>query len=98
MKDQWSKKILLQGQLDRVLYEISAETRSPNINPQPSSPVRVYLHQNKDSKLWHIWLGHPSRKPKVLSQVLPNCNLQVANSSYLDSCTSCQLAKSHRLL
>lgn len=49
----------------------------------------------QNASLWHQHLGHPSCF--IVRQVLNACNLKFSSSTE-QFCTSCQLAKSHRLL
>ena len=45
--------------------------------------------------MWHKRLGHPALS--VVNQILDSCNIARTQKIRLDSCNSCQLAKSHKL-
>lgn len=63
VKDQLSKKVLMQEHLEQGLYKLinfpghynsfEAQTSS-----NTSSPTSVFLSQNESSSLWHERLGH----------------------------------------
>ena len=56
VKDQVSKKVLLQGQLVNGLYQVSAASKPPI-----SSLSKVFLFSTQETNLWHHRLGHFSR-------------------------------------
>ncbi|WKA13353.1 hypothetical protein VitviT2T_030658 [Vitis vinifera] len=56
VKDQVSKKVLLQGQLVNGLYQVSEASKPPI-----SSLSKVFLFSTQETNLWHHRLGHFSR-------------------------------------
>ena len=107
MKDQASGRVLLQGILEDGLYKVSSSVNtSPSLAvsssltslsvlaTQPSfNHAQAFITQHNNTILWHNRLGHPASN--VITQVMRSCNLNFSN--FFDLCSSCQLAKSHRL-
>ena len=91
VKDQVSKRVLFQGQLDNGLYKVQSSC-SPSV---VSFPPRVFIANIKDPNLWHKKLGHPALF--VVNQILDSCNITRTQKIRLNVCNSCQLTKSHRL-
>ena len=56
-KDQVTKKVLLQGQLEHGLYKVHSPTSIPK---STFSNSQVFIASIKDPNLWHRRLGHPS--------------------------------------
>ena len=75
VKDQCSKKVLLQGPLDHGLYKLNIATEllslSSTLNPSSSLSIQVFVSKNKPSN-WHGRLGYLSSR--VLSLALNSCN------------------------
>ena len=107
VKDQHSRSLLLQGILEDGLYKVSSlVTTLPSLAVSFSlgSPlvlvtqlsfnhVQAFITQHNNIILWHNRLGHPPSN--VVTQVMRSYNLKFSKS--FDFCSSCQLAKSHRL-
>ena len=107
VKDQASGRVLLQGILEDGLYKVSSlVTTLPSLAVSFSlgSPlvlvtqlsfnhVQAFITQHNNIILWHNRLGHPASN--VVTQVMRSYNLKFSKS--FDFCSSCQLAKSHRL-
>ena len=71
VKDQVTKKVLLQGQLDHGLYKVSPVPSKSSSNFYSPSPAS-FLSKSQAANLWHKRLGHASSK--VVSTVLSLCN------------------------
>ena len=97
VKDLHTKKVLAQGQLENGLY------RFPVLNSKKVAFVgATYSHNSSicDNKvtLWHHRLGHASTD--IVTQIMQSCNVSFEknkNTVCSTVCSSCQLAKSHRL-
>jgi histone deacetylase 1/2 len=88
VKDQASKRRVLQGKCESGLYPI----RSSEINANKC--VKFSARVSKEQ--WHRRLGHPSSQ--IVSSILslnkiPFCH----NSVHAHVCNACQMAKSHQL-
>ena len=100
VKDQLSKKVLLQGNLENGLYKLnpldpSSTTSSESLailSLSSSNPVQSFLAHSNNVVPWHNRLGHPASR--VVSQVMKSCNLTPVNSDFF--CSACQMAKSHK--
>ena len=107
VKGQASRKVLFQGILENGLYKVSSSITHSSSSATPSSsaptsvfttqlsftPAQAFIAQLNNPILWHNKLRHPTSN--VVSQVMQSFNLKFSKSS--DLCSSCQLAKSHRL-
>ncbi|KAI0489219.1 hypothetical protein KFK09_029061 [Dendrobium nobile] len=85
IKDLQDNRPFLRGQMHNGLYTIR---HSPIERPE------VHLANNTSANLWHSRLGHPHQG------VLPNLRQLLSNGADISgqlSCTSCNLAKSHKL-
>uniref|UniRef100_A0ACD5TNX4 Uncharacterized protein n=1 Tax=Avena sativa TaxID=4498 RepID=A0ACD5TNX4_AVESA len=89
LKDQTTKKILLQGRSRGGLYPVPGST--------PPCPSHSALSGVKlSSDLWHRRLGHPSRA--IVESVLRTNKIACVPSNNLSSvCDACQRAKVHQL-
>ena len=102
MKDQSSKVVLTQGQLEQGLYKLNNSlSHCFPFKAQTSSVAflhaSTFLSQNTKSNLWHERLWHPSFR--VLSQIRKHTSLQISSRFCIpvQFYNSCQLAKSHKL-
>ncbi|KAL5779240.1 hypothetical protein ACOSQ2_009977 [Xanthoceras sorbifolium] len=97
--DQVSKRVLLQGHLEKGLYKLQSTTtlnkHSTSNLFSPSSLAITCLAQSNDANLWHNRLGHHFFN--IVKKVLNNCNLKFSTAACVNFCSSCQLGKSHRL-
>ena len=106
VKDQASKKALLQGNLNYGLYKLSSSAPSrryqdPDDNKlagRTSLTTEVpcmssTLQLSNKADLWHFRLGHPAHK--IVNKVLSACSLPPEH--WASVCEPCQMAKSHRL-
>ena len=106
VKDQASKKTLLQGNLNYGLYKLSSLAPSrryqdPNGNKlvgRTSLTIEVLcmssaLQLPNKAVLWHFRLGYPARK--IVNKVLSACSLP--QEHWIGVCEPCQMANSHRL-
>ncbi|KAL5846328.1 hypothetical protein ACOSQ3_009852 [Xanthoceras sorbifolium] len=97
--DQVSKRVLLQGHLEKGLYRLQSTTtlnkHSTSNLFSPSSLAITCLAQSNDANLWHNRLGHHFFN--IVKKVLNNCNLKFSTAACVNFCSSCQLGKSHRL-
>ena len=106
VKDQASKKALLQGNLNYGLYKLSSSAPSrryqdPDDNKlagRTSLTTEVpcmssTLQLSNKADLWHFRLGHLARK--IVNKVLSACSLPPEH--WTGVCEPCQMAKSHRL-
>ena len=91
IKDQVSKRVLFQGQLDKGLYKVQSSCSFFTV----SFPPRVFIANIKDPNMWHKKLGRPALS--IVNQILDSCNIARTQKIRLYFCNSCQLAKSHRL-
>ena len=88
VKDQASKKTLLQGRCRRGLYPL------PAVSPQ--SQKLACAAAKPSSTIWHSRLGHPSFS--IVHQVISKNNLPCASeSNRVSVCDACQQGKSHQL-
>jgi histone deacetylase 1/2 len=85
IKDQDTKKILLQGRSVGGLYPMPASSWSPN---KQALGVQSSSH-------WHRRLGHPSSA--VVQKILRENNIPFSESNKESVCDACQKAKSHQL-
>ena len=88
VKEQGTRKVLLQGKGRRGLYPIrhtSTDVKKQVLSATKLSPDR-----------WHRRLGHPS--PVIVSKVISQNNLPCASHFNKESvCGACQKGKSHQL-
>ena len=102
MKDLHTKKILAQGRLENALYKFPAlsNEKMAYVGIEDfsvfHSPISRTTHNKMD--IWHHRLGHAATD--VVVQILQSYNVsyeknKATNCSII--CSSCQLAKSHRL-
>ncbi|RVW33428.1 Retrovirus-related Pol polyprotein from transposon RE1 [Vitis vinifera] len=89
--DQVSKRVLLQGQLDNGLYKVQSSCSPSAVSFHP----QVFIANIKDQNLWHKRLGHLALS--IVNQILDSCNIVRTQKIGFNFCSSCQLAKSHRL-
>ena len=100
VKDQLSKKVLLQGNLENGLYKLNPVTPSSTTSFESlaisssslCNPVQALLAHFNNVVLWHNRLGHLASR--VVPQVIKSCNLIPINSNFF--CSACQMAKSHK--
>jgi histone deacetylase 1/2 len=85
IKDQDTKKILLQGRSVGGLYPMPASSWSSN---KQALGVQSSSH-------WHRRLGHPSSA--VVQKILRENNIPFRESNKESVCDACQKAKSHQL-
>ena len=72
VKDQVTKKALLQGHLKYGLYEFSPQFISPLITFFTSSSIQISKPSHHMAEIWHSHLGYPI--DVVLKIILTNCN------------------------
>jgi histone deacetylase 1/2 len=90
IKDQTTKKTLLEGTCKGGLYPLPAATLKNKQALSASSGAHPSLER------WHHRLGHPSFN--TVQQVINKNKLSCSTESRLGSvCDSCQMAKSHQL-
>ena len=88
IKDQATRKTLLQGRCRRGLYPISST--STNSSKHVLSAVKP------SSERWHFRLGRPSSS--IVKKVISHNNLPCSSDFNDDSvCDACQKGKSHQL-
>jgi histone deacetylase 1/2 len=85
IKDQDTKKILLQGRCVGGLYPI----------PSSSWTSQKQAFGVQSSSHWHRRLGHPSSA--VVQKILRDNNIPFSESNKESVCDACQKAKSHQL-
>lgn len=86
IKDQVTRKTLLQGRTESGLYKIPASF--------PVSPS-AHLSERVDSVCWHRRLGHQHQR--VMRQILTQNNWPCSTNKQPPLCHGCQLGKSSRL-
>jgi len=92
VKDQVSKKVLLQGRSRGGLYPLPATS----FKPKNKNAFSASSSSKPSMERWHDRLGHPSSR--VVQEVVVKNKLPVLDKLSLDSvCDSCQRAKSHQL-
>lgn len=84
VKDKTTGEVLLQAPSIGNVYPIQFE----------SMPVPANLAQSESGELWHRRLGHCGA---LFLSLLRKNNTFTLNSSFSNDCTTCRLAKSHRL-
>ena len=88
VKDQATKRVLLEGRCTKGLYPLVSSSSSTN--------KQVLSVTKPSATRWHDRLGHPSFK--IVQRILRDFNLPFSSKSSIDSvCDSCQRAKSHQL-
>jgi hypothetical protein len=87
VKDQQSRKALLEGRCEPSLYPIKSS--------DASSLHHALLSHSTSRVQWHARLCHPSNQ--IVHSILRLNNILFANESSLPICNACQLAKSHQL-
>ncbi|RVW59875.1 Retrovirus-related Pol polyprotein from transposon RE1 [Vitis vinifera] len=95
VKDQVTKKILLQGSLEHGLYRFPARfVPSPAAFVSSSYDRSSNLSLTTTTTLWHSRLGHPA--DNILKHILTSCN--ISHQCHKNNvCCACQFAKSHKL-
>jgi len=91
-------KVLARGRLENGLYRfpVLKNKKLAYVGFHKSSAVHSYNFRPVDNKvvLWHHRLGHVTTE--IVTKVLQRCNISCGKNK--DTvCSSCQLAKSHRL-
>jgi histone deacetylase 1/2 len=102
VKDLLTKKILAQGRLENGLYKFPAlsNKKMAYIGIKDLSVFHSPISRTTQNKMdiWHHKLGHAATD--VVAQILQSCNVSYEKNKATDcstTCSSCQLAKSHRL-
>jgi hypothetical protein len=89
IKDQESRKILLQGRTKGGLYPLPCSTTLVHAG-QVLSTIKI------SASRWHARLGHPSSS--IVKVVLSKNSLPVISDTSFESvCDACQQGKSHQL-
>ena len=86
MKDQVSKKVILQGQLVNSLYQVSSASKPPTSNLSI-----IFLSSTQEANLWHHGLGHSNSKIVTRVSILYNSSITHFD---VDFYNSCQFSKS----
>ncbi|KAG6754633.1 hypothetical protein POTOM_040425 [Populus tomentosa] len=101
-KDLHMKKILAQGRLENGLYKFPAlsNKKMAYIGIKDFSVFHSLISRtiHNEMDIWHHRLGHAATD--VVVQTLQSCNVSYEKNKatdYSTICSSCQLAKSHRL-
>jgi hypothetical protein len=89
IKDQPTKRTLLQGKCEGGLYPLVPQ------NSRFNSSRQAFRVNKPSIARWHSRLGHPAFP--IVKQVLRNNNLPVSSLSHESVCDPCQQAKSHQL-
>ena len=93
VKDQCSKKTILQGPNDCGLYRfLVASTMFPRGSNTPRS---FHTQLDSNSLLWHQRLGHPTKS--VLAKILSACNIALPFNKIDLVCSACHISRSHKL-
>jgi histone deacetylase 1/2 len=102
VKDLHTKKILAQGRLENGLYKFPAlsNEKMAYVGIKDFSAFHSPISRTTQNKMdiWHHRLGHAVTD--VVAQILHSCNVSYEKNKATDCstiCSSCQLAKSHRL-
>lgn len=93
MKDLFTKKVLLEGNLEGGLYKLCSSNSSTPIHY--SSLFAAGFSASINANIWHFRLGHPSLS--IVKQVLESCKLDLKSNIMSTIYSSCQEAKIHRL-
>jgi len=88
LKDQSTKKTLLQGRCEEGLYPLLSSSRS-SPNKEANGAVK------SSESLWHHRLGHASLP--IVRQVLSRNNISFVKESNNHVCNPCQQGKCHQL-
>ena len=98
VKDQFTKKVLVQGTLEGGLYKFpsSSSTTSPVAATPHFPPVSTFLAQKQDFSLWHSRLGHSA--PPIIFKVLKSCNVGSIRHCDFEFCSFCQFANLQRVI
>ncbi|RVW89378.1 Retrovirus-related Pol polyprotein from transposon RE1 [Vitis vinifera] len=95
VKDLHTKRVLAQGKLENGLYKfpVISNKKTAYVGITNDSTFQCSNIENK-RELWHHRLGHAATD--IVTRIMHNCN--VSYGKYKATvCSSCQLAKSHRL-
>ncbi|RVW61330.1 Retrovirus-related Pol polyprotein from transposon RE1 [Vitis vinifera] len=102
VKDLHTKKVLTQGKLENGLYRFPVLNSKKVAFVGATNSSTFYSHNSSifgnKVKLWHHKLGHASTD--IVTQIMQSCNVSFEknkNTVCSTVCSSCQLAKSHRL-
>ncbi|RVW97735.1 Retrovirus-related Pol polyprotein from transposon RE1 [Vitis vinifera] len=102
VKDLHTKKVLAQGKLENGLYRFPVLNSKKVAFVGATNSSTFYSHNSSifdnKVKLWHHRLGHASTD--IITHIMQSCNVSFEknkNSVCSTVCSSCQLAKSHRL-
>ncbi|RVW88458.1 Retrovirus-related Pol polyprotein from transposon RE2 [Vitis vinifera] len=102
VKDLHTKKVLAQGKLENGLYRFPVLNSKKVAFVGATNSFTFYSHNSSifdnKVKLWHHRLGHASTD--IVTQIMQSCNVSFEknkNTVCSTVCSSCQVAKSHRL-
>lgn len=87
VKDEVTKKVLLQGMPKDGLYPFPSSISSP-------SPYQSFSYQRGPLEEWHRRLGHPNYQ--IVKHLVSKFSLPVSSNKIPSVCSACQ-GKSHRL-
>jgi histone deacetylase 1/2 len=98
VKDLHTKKVFARGRLENGLYRfpVLKNKKLAYVGVHKPSAFHSYNCRPVDNKvvLWHHRLGHVTFE--IVTKVLQKCNISCGKNKAI-VCSSCQLAKSHRL-
>ena len=95
VKDLHTKRVLAQGKLENGLYKfpVISNKKTAYVGITNDSTFQCSNIENK-RELWHHRLGHAATD--IVTRIMHNCNVSCGKYK-ATVCSSCQLAKSHRL-
>ncbi|RVX04841.1 Retrovirus-related Pol polyprotein from transposon RE1 [Vitis vinifera] len=95
VKDLHTKRVLAQGKLENGLYKfpVISNKKTAYVGITNDSTFQCSTIGNK-RELWHHRLGHAATD--IVTRIMHNCNVSCGKYK-ATVCSSCQLAKSHRL-
>ncbi|RVW98057.1 Retrovirus-related Pol polyprotein from transposon TNT 1-94 [Vitis vinifera] len=95
VKDLHTKRVLAQGKLENGLYKfpVISNRKTAYVGITNDSTFQCSTIGNK-RELWHHRLGHAATD--IVTRIMHNCNVSCGKYK-ATVCSSCQLAKSHRL-
>ncbi|RVW43508.1 Retrovirus-related Pol polyprotein from transposon RE1 [Vitis vinifera] len=95
VKDLHTKRVLAQGKLENGLYKfpVISNRKTAYVGITNDSTFQCSTIENK-MELWHHRLGHAATD--IVTRIMHNCNVSCGKYK-ATVCSSCQLAKSHRL-